>query len=197
MNNTGFRLVAAIFTLVLASGVASATGCGSSSVSTLCDDICACQRCTSNDLKTCQDKGSAAADAADSAGCSTQFDDAVTCTSAHVSCKGSQVVADGCDAELTALSKCSATLSVFGKNACQLGADQVVAKLAACPNPPTATTTTGGGTQVECTDATARLITCQVAAILAVSCDCLGAGDASKCTAEQSKAFSDAISTCQ
>ena len=197
MKNTGFRLVAAIFTLALASGIGTATGCGGIiDVTTLCDDVCACQRCTSNDRQVCNDKGSAAADAADAAGCSDQFAAAVTCTSAHVSCKSGKVVADGCDAELTALSKCSSTLSVFGKNACQIAADQVTAKLAACPNPPMSTST-GSGTQAECTDATGKLLTCQVAALVATTCDCLGAGDANKCTAEQSKAFTDAITLCQ
>ena len=196
MKNSGFRLLATIFTLALASGVASATGCGGTSVTTLCDDVCACQRCTSNDLQACQDKGSAAADAADAAGCSSEFADAVTCTSAHVSCKNDRVTAEGCDAELNALTKCSNTLSVFGKNACELAEAQILAQLAACPQPPQISTSTGGS-QIECTDALGKISICQAAAIASVSCDCLGAGDTTKCTADQSKAFSDAITSCQ
>ena len=38
---------------------------------------------------------------------------------------------------------------------------------------------------------------CQAAAIASASCDCLGVGDTTKCTADQSKAFSDAITSCQ
>jgi hypothetical protein len=196
MKTTGFRFLAAIFTLALTSGVVAATGCGGASVSSLCEDICACQRCTTNDLKTCQDQGSAAADAADAAGCSSQFSDAVSCSSAHVSCKSGQAAADGCDAEFTALSKCSSTLSVFGGNACQLAANQVTAQLAACPKPPTVTSTSSGGTQAECTDAAGRIALCQAAAIGATSCNCLGAGDSTLCTQDELTAFSNAISLC-
>jgi hypothetical protein len=195
MKHTGFHLIAAIFTLALASGVATATGCGTSSVSTLCDDICACQRCTSNDLKACQDQGSATADAADAAGCSNQFADAVTCTSANVSCKNNQAVANGCDAQFAALTKCSSTLSVLGKDACQLAADKLSAQFAACPSPPVSTST-GSGTSAECTEAAGRIATCQAAAIAGVSCNCLGLGDATQCTADEQKTFTDALSLC-
>lgn len=197
MKHTGFHLISAMFTLALVSGVAMSTGCGTSSVTTLCDDVCACQRCTSNDLKACHDKGSAAADAADAAGCSSQFADAVTCTSAHVTCKSNRAVADGCDAEFTALTKCSSTLSVFGKDACQLAADQIRLKIAACPNAPTPSTTTGSGGESECTSAAGEVVTCQAAALAPVSCDCLGLGDSTKCTAAESKAFKDAFTACK
>lgn len=197
MKTPSFRLVAAIFTLALSSGVVAATGCGTSAVTSLCDDICACQRCTSNDLQTCQDKGRAAADAADAAGCGSQFDELVACSSAHITCKGDNAVADGCDAEVNALTKCSSTLSVFGKNACQLAADKLTAQLAACPNPPMNTTTTGSGGQAECTDAAGKLATCQVAALAGAPCACLGLDNAGTCTSEQSKALSDAITACQ
>ncbi len=197
MKKNSFSLVAAIFTLALAGGVATSTGCGGISTSSLCEDICACERCTSNDLQACQDKGASASDQADAAGCSSEFADAVRCSSEKVSCKGSHAVAEGCEAELVALSKCSTTLSVFGKNLCQIAADQITAKLAGCPNPPTVTTTTGSGTQVECTDAAGTLVTCQAAAFVNASCDCLGGGDITKCTAEQAKSFSDAFTVCQ
>ena len=197
MKHTGFPFIAAIFTLALGSGVVTAAGCGGTSVTTLCDDVCACQRCTSNDLQACQDKGSAAADAADAAGCSSEFADAVTCTSAHVSCKGDQVVAEGCEAELKALSQCSITLSVFGKSDCQIAVDQVTIKLAGCPVPPQTTSSSSGGGQSECSAAQGKLLLCQVAAFTAASCDCLGAGDITKCTADESKAFSDAFTACK
>lgn len=197
MKSSSFRFIAAIFTLALASGAVAATGCGGSAISSLCEDVCACERCTSNDLQTCQDKGKAAADAADAAGCSDQFADVVSCSNAHVSCQDSHAVNDGCEAELTALSKCSSTLSVFGKNPCELAVDQVSAYLAACPNPPAPVSTSSGGTQAECTAAAGALVACQVKAIIEAPCDCLGAGDATKCTADQSQAFTDALSLCK
>ena len=197
MKKSSVRFIAAIFTLALSSGVVTATGCGGSSISKLCEDVCACERCTSNDLQTCQNKGSAAADAADAAGCSGQFAEAVACSSSHVSCQDAHALTDGCSAELTALSKCSATLSVFGKNACEIAADQVSAYLASCPKPPTAVSTTGGGGQVACTDTVGVLLACRVKAIVEAPCDCLGAGDANKCSQEQLKTFSDALSLCK
>lgn len=197
MKNTSFRVVAAIFTLALASSSVAATGCGGSSISNLCDEVCACERCTSNDLQTCQDNGNAAAKAADAAGCSDQFADLVACSTEHVSCQDSQALSDGCSSELTALSKCSNKVSVFGKSACEIAVDQVSAYLASCPNPPAPTSSGSGGGQPECTDAEGTLLACQARAIVEAPCDCLGAGDSNKCTSDQLQAFSDALSVCK
>jgi hypothetical protein len=198
MKKTGFRLIAAFFTLALAGGVTTAAGCGGSSISSLCEDICACARCTSNDLQACEDKGTKASDDAAAAGCGSEFDDAVTCAGAHVSCQsGNQVGTTGCDAELAALSKCSTTLSVFGKSPCEIAADQIIAKLKACPKPPQLTTTTSGGTQPTCTDAAGTLSLCQAAAFALASCDCIGGGDTTLCTSEQAKTFTDAFTLCK
>lgn len=197
MKNNSFNFVAVIITLALAGGAVTAVGCGGVSTSSLCEEICACERCTNNDLKTCEDQGDTAADAADAAGCSSEFDDAVACAGANVSCKNDRAVSNGCDAELTALTKCSSTLGVFGKNACELASDQIVAKLASCPKPPQIGSGSGGGTSAECTAAAGSLLLCQAAAFVQASCDCIGGGDVNKCTAEQSKAFSDAFISCK
>lgn len=196
MKKNSFSFVAAVFTLALAGSVATATGCGGVSISSLCKDICACSRCTSNDLQACEDKGTKASDDAAAAGCGSQFDDAVTCAGANVSCQSSQALTKGCDAELSALSKCSKTLSVFGKTACEIALDQFEAKLASCPKPPTASSTTSGGTQPTCTAAAGTLLLCQAAAFVQGSCDCIGGGDVTKCTAAQAKTFTDAFMTC-
>lgn len=197
MKKKSYSLVAAFFTLALAGGATTAAGCGGSSIASLCEDICACARCTSNDLQACQDKGNKASDDAASAGCGSEFDDAVTCAGAHVSCQGDQAGATGCDAELTALSKCSSTLSVFGKNACEIAVDQIEAKLAGCPTPPQVTTTTSGGGQTTCTAAAGTLVLCQAAAFVQASCDCIGGGDVTLCTADQAKVFTDAFTACK
>jgi hypothetical protein len=198
MKKNSFSVVAAMITLALAGGVSTSTGCGGLATSSLCEDICACERCTSNDFQACKDKGAAATDKADAAGCSSEFDDAVKCAGAKVSCKSGHAEADGCDTELAALSKCSSTLSVFGRNLCELAQDQVFAKLASCPNPPTVTSGSGsGGGSVECTDAAGTLLTCQAAAFAAATCDCIGGGDVTQCTAADAKSFSDAFSLCQ
>ena len=84
-----------------------------------------------------------------------------------------------------------------GGNDCEKAADTISAKLAGCPNPPTVTTTSSSGTTAECTDAAGTLLQCQAAAFDGASCDCIGAGDATKCTAEQLKSFSDAFTACK
>ena len=83
-----------------------------------------------------------------------------------------------------------------GADKCATAATDISDYLAACPKPPTATTTTSG-TTVTCTDALGTIASCQAAAITATPCDCLGAGDATKCTAAQLKTFSDAIALCK
>ncbi|MEP7121159.1 MAG: hypothetical protein ABJE95_09625 [Byssovorax sp.] len=189
-----FSLAAAMITVVLTGSVVTTTGCGGTSIASLCKSICTCARCTDNDLKTCEDKGAQAAANADAAGCSSEFDDAVTCTGAHVSCNGDMGSNGACDAEVNALSKCSATLSVFGKNLCDRSVQDIADKLASCPAPPT---NGGVGAPGECTDAAATLLTCQAAAFAAASCDCIGAGNVNKCTSEQAKSFMDAVTACK
>jgi hypothetical protein len=84
-----------------------------------------------------------------------------------------------------------------GGNACEDAATAISDKLAGCPNPPTATTTTSTGAETECTDALGTIATCQAAAFTAASCDCIGGGDATKCTADQSAAFLKDLSACK
>lgn len=195
MKKNSFSLVAAMITLALAGGAASAAGCGGVSTASLCEDICACERCTTNDLEACQAEGDKAADAADAAGCSSQFDDAVACSSANVNCNEDRAVTDGCDAELTALTKCSSTLSAFGQNACELAADLITAKFTSCggPVPPS----TGSGTTPECTDALGAQYTCLAACFTAADCTIIVADASKPPTAEQTKAFLDCITKCQ
>jgi hypothetical protein len=84
-----------------------------------------------------------------------------------------------------------------GGNACEDAATAAADYLAACPKPPAVSATTTSGTAPACTDAAGTLATCQSAAITSTPCDCLGAGDAIKCTADQSKAFLDALAKCK
>ncbi|MEO5725835.1 MAG: hypothetical protein ABI134_32520 [Byssovorax sp.] len=84
-----------------------------------------------------------------------------------------------------------------GGNDCEAAADTISAKLAGCPKPPTVTTTSSTGASAECTDAAGALLKCQAAAFDAASCDCIGGGDITKCTADQAKSFSDAFTACK
>ena len=83
-----------------------------------------------------------------------------------------------------------------GGNACETAATKAADYLAACPKPPAMKAATTSGAAPACTDAAGSLATCQAAAITATSCDCLGGGDATKCTAEQVKTFTDALAKC-
>ena len=196
MKKTSSRWVTAMITLALAGGAAEAAGCGGASTASLCGDICACKRCTANDLEACKTDGVKASDAADAAGCSSQFDDAVACSSANVSCKGDQAVSAGCEAENAALTKCSSALSVFGKNLCERAADVITTKYAACGGK-TVDTSTGSGSSAECTDAAGTLLTCQAGCYAAADCSIIVADSNKQPTSEQVKAYTDCATTCQ
>ena len=84
-----------------------------------------------------------------------------------------------------------------GGNACEDAVTAEQDKLAGCPNPPKTSTATTSGTTVECTDALGTIATCQAAAFTAASCDCIGGGDITKCTAADAKSFSDAFTACK
>ena len=81
-------------------------------------------------------------------------------------------------------------------NACEDASAKISDYLAACPKPPTATTATSGAS-VSCTDALGTIATCQAAVITATPCDCLGAGDSTKCTPEALTKFGTDISKCK
>lgn len=191
----GFSFVAAIITLALAGGAATATGCGGVSTTALCENICACQGCTSNDLETCQNQGDSAADQADAVGCSNQFEDLVTCTSARVSCDQGRIVIDGCELERTALTTCSSTISVPGKNACEQAADVVTARIIACGGTVTSSSSSGG-TTVECTAELGAQTTCQATCIAAADCSLLVPDMDKPPTSEQSQSFVDCFTKC-
>ncbi len=196
MKKNSFSFVATIITLALSWGTATATGCGGVSTASLCGEICACERCTTNDLKTCEEQGSQAADQADAVGCSSQFEAFVTCADANVSCKKDRAVFDQCDAEQLALTTCSNTINVLGKNPCELAAAMITAKLSGCGVKDTTTSSSSGGT-VECTDAAGAVVTCQAACLVAADCSVFVNDPSNPATSEQSQAFLNCVTKCQ
>ena len=82
-----------------------------------------------------------------------------------------------------------------GGNACEAAANQVEDKYTQCGA--TLPTTSGTSTSVECTDALAKSAQCSADCLTAASCDCIGLGDATKCTMEDLKSFSDCSTKCQ
>jgi hypothetical protein len=195
MKKNSFSFVAAIITCALVGGVATSTGCGGNEVASLCEDICACQRCTSNDLQACRDAGDQALDQADSAGCSSQFDDVVACSSAHVSCDGSRAVFEGCDAEVSALTKCSSGLGAFGKNPCERATDRVRLRIKSCGGM-MSTTSTSSGSAMECTAATEITLACQATCIDVAECSLIVPDSNKPPTDAQTQAFINCLKAC-
>jgi hypothetical protein len=194
------RFGAAVFTLVV--GATVAFGCGGNStfpldtVSAICQDECACARCTSNDLAACEDDGYTSAAAADEAGCSDEFDDVLACVSTHVTCEQYTAVTHGCEAEQEALDSCAAGLDPYQPSVCELAADALASKYAACrvQRPPTTSPSA-------CTDALGQTLDCAATCYEAASCAYLQCddGDMAACynvTADEAQAFADCIVAC-
>ena len=196
MKKNSFSFVAAMVTLALAGGASTATGCGGVSVSSLCKDICACQGCTTNDLESCETEGETAADQADTAGCGSQFEDLIDCSSTHVTCKSNRARFEGCEAEQTALLKSSSAIGGLGKTDCERAADSVSAKFTGCGGTVTPTSSSSGS-PAECTDQLGTISLCQAACLEAADCSLLVADDKNPPTSEQVQAFSDCITLCK
>ncbi|MEP7123671.1 MAG: hypothetical protein ABJE95_22275 [Byssovorax sp.] len=191
-KNSGTR-VAALLVLALAGGLGMTTGCGP--ITSLCQQICACVSCSSDGLDACEVGGTRAAEQADAAGCSRQYNAAVACVAAHASCEGDPTAAPECAAELLLLSTCPKSLGVLGDGACDVAADQIKTKLDSCPSPPKVTGDDGGPPPA-CTADAGKLLICQAAAFARGACDCIGGGDVTLCTAGLAKSFTDAFTAC-
>jgi hypothetical protein len=193
---------AVVFALLV--GAAVATGCGGSDtiivvdpVTSICEDICACTRCTRNDLAACEDETNTSWAAASEAGCSDQFQNVVACVSANVTCVQDEAVTVGCDAQQEALDVCAAGLDPFRPSICDLAGDALDAKYAACGvRLPPATP------RRVCTDSLASTLDCVTACYEAVSCAYLQCddGDVAACdevAPDEALAFADCIVACR
>jgi len=194
------RFGAVVFALIVGASVAS--GCGGSGtvivdpVSSICQDICACTPCTRNDLAACEDDGNTSWAAANEVGCSGEFLDVLACVSAHVTCEQDQAVTLGCDAEQEALDSCAGGLDPFQPSVCELAAEALDAKYAACglQLPPTTPPSV-------CTDALGSTLDCVTTCYEAASCAYLQCddGDMKACddvSPEEAQAVADCIIAC-
>ena len=194
------RFGAAVFALIVGASVASGCGVGNTvivdPVSSICQDICACERCTRNDLATCEDDAYTSSAAAKEVGCFDQFLDVLACVSAHVTCDQGQAVTLGCDTEQEALDSCAAGLDPFQPSVCELAADALDAKYAACGvQPPPATSPS------VCTHALGSTLDCVATCYEAASCTYLQCddGDMKACddvSPEEAQAVADCIIAC-
>lgn len=192
---------AVVFALIVSAAVAA--GCGGDGpiiidpVSSICEDICACTRCTRNDLAACEDDAIASSVAANEAGCSAEFEEVVACVSGHVTCEGDRAVTLGCEAAQEALDICAAGLDPFVPSVCELAADALDAKYAACGLELLPTTS-----PAVCTDALGFTLDCVATCYEAASCTYLECddGDMKACddvSPEEAQAFADCILTCR
>ncbi len=198
MKKNRFGLAAAFATLALAGGAMTSVGCGGPSTSSLCAEFCACQSCTSNDRQACEDEGEKASDDADAAGCSSEFDEAVSCALAKVTCDRDKPSLKGCEAEQTALAKCPSRVNPQLKTSCEKASDQVSSKFGVCG----VTSPTTPTDPMSCSDVQGTFALCSAACVTAASCDflkCAVSNDMAACSAMKdvdSKAFSDCASAC-
>ena len=198
MKKNRFGLAAAFVTLALSVGAMTSVGCGGPSTSSLCAELCACQSCTSNDRQACEDEGEKAADDADAAGCSSEFDEALSCALAKVTCAGDTPRVKGCEAEQSALAKCPSRVNPELKTSCEKASDQVAAKLSGCG----VSLTTPPTDPMGCSEMQGTFALCSAACVTAASCDflkCSISNDMAACSAikdADNKGFSACSSAC-
>jgi hypothetical protein len=198
MKKNSFGVAAAFVTLALFGGATTAVGCGGPSTSSLCAEFCACRSCTSNDQQACEVAGEEASDEADEAGCSSEFDDVVTCALAKVTCNDDKPSLKGCEAEQSALARCPSRVNPLLKTDCQKAEERVAAKLGVCGVAVTTTPTD----PMSCSATQGTLLLCSATCVNAASCDflkCSIGNDMAACSAMKevdSKAFGDCSSAC-
>src|SRR5262249_13275579 len=76
-------------------------------VTELCDFYCECEGCTQKQYENCLSDGKGAVAEADKAGCSSQYDDYLSCVIQEAECQNDEhFTFDGCTIEEDALTKC-------------------------------------------------------------------------------------------
>ncbi len=181
-------LLAALF----GSTWASAQGCGPSTGG-YCNKVCDCQGCNATEKDECVDTIDDAKKTAEKDGCGSEFSELFACLNSELTCENDKIVADGCDAEATELSKCTPNIVGVGKDACEVYVDVVTAKYEGCG----VTIEVGpGGEETECSDSQAKLAQCLAPCIDLLPCECIDADQSQNCTAELSQPYLDCFSVC-
>lgn len=188
MNTNRFSKLAAILFLATGAAALGAAGCQTTSAGGVCDKVCECSGCSEKERTDCVDTLEDAQKAADDEGCSEQYNKYFSCTDSELACTDGEIDADGCEAEIKALSTCmDSTGAPIGKNRCEAAIERLVATFEACnitlnqdPN----------AEPQECTDADAKTLECYVPCYESTSCSSLN-GD------EYDEAFLDCVGACQ
>ncbi|MFO0759757.1 MAG: hypothetical protein U0359_24935 [Byssovorax sp.] len=158
-------------------------GCGGVSVSSICDEICACESCTSNDRADCEKAGGEAEKQASDAGCGSEFDDFLSCVKDNVHCKSGHTTFDGCNTQLSALDACSKGTPNPLLNPCDIATNHLVDCLDVTPG--------SGGGPIDCSGQNACVSGC----INAASCDEIKDAFGGSPT-DKSKTFLDCVTAC-
>lgn len=106
-----------LLTAVSLAGFAGAGGCHRP-LTAMCNQECACIRCTDFDLEECEAKVEVAAEKAASLDCSGEFQKFVDCLDDKLSCDNGVARTDKCEAEEKVLTNCTKMGNPF-KTACE------------------------------------------------------------------------------
>lgn len=155
------KLAAALF--LIGGAAAFGPGCGPSSGS-FCDKICDCTGCSEVERTDCVDSVDDAQKAANDEGCNDQYNAYFSCMNSELSCTAGVLDADGCDAEIDAVSKCMGSFIGFGVNGCEYAINKLIAKYESCDIQVDPTGMT------ECTAADEKLLLCYLPCIENASC---------------------------
>jgi hypothetical protein len=148
-------------------------GCGTST-SGICEDVCACDRCSESELEACVADLDAGFEPADDAGCGDQADALLSCWGEAFVCESNRTVIEGCDDEAEAYATCvEADFALFpNQSVCDRLRRARIA--GGCG---------GGGEDRECSGASARDAACFLGAV----------ADVCSATPQELDAYSDCI----
>ena len=104
MRMINLRILASLAFLTLFASGAALTGCGSPSISTICQDQCVCQKCTDAEFQKCVTEGEKIQKQVEQLGCSNAFDDSLSCFHDNMSCTTTPDKI--CEPEDTAVNAC-------------------------------------------------------------------------------------------
>jgi hypothetical protein len=128
-------------------------GC-SNPAADVCDMFCECEGCTQAEYDDCVGQGEGAVTEAEDAGCSSQYEDYLTCVAEEAECRDDEHFEyDGCVVEKETLSKCGN----IGLNPCDDAAQKLCDCQLSCDSGPTGDQCTG---QIECQSRCIAAATC-------------------------------------